>query len=244
MGKIGCGYGSEWHLLRHLGYHREYLSQKTSMVTGGKSIGWLDFDFSKKNAPLRDDKEFLGLEFIKDARVQEKWKSFWPQTGNAQNWDAVGKIHFDDRYEWLLVEAKGHIGEIESKCGASNPVSKQKIYSALEKASRAFGNQSKPVENWLEPYYQYANRLAVLYFLMKECVQPVSARLLFIYFYGENRENLECPQNEQEWLPSIQKTNEWLGFDKSYELAQRVHHLFLPVNPAGGRAGGPDVRAC
>lgn len=64
MGRIGFGYGSEWHLLRHLGYHREYLSLKTLNVTGGRSIEWLDFDFSKENAPLRDDREFLGLEFI------------------------------------------------------------------------------------------------------------------------------------------------------------------------------------
>ena len=233
MGKIGHGYGSEWHLLRHLGYHREYLSLKTLEVTGGNSIAWLDFAFSKENAPLKDDKELSGLEFIKDAQVQEKWKSFWPQTGNAQNWDAVGKIHFDDRDEWLLVEAKAHIGETKSTCSAANPVSVQKIRSALEKASRAFGNQSQPVENWLEPYYQYANRLAVLYFLMKECVPPVSARLLFIYFYGEKPKNPEYPQNEQGWSPSIQKTDEWLGVDESCELFKRVHRLFLPVNPAG-----------
>jgi hypothetical protein len=230
MGNIGFGYGSEWHLLRHFGYHREYLSLKTLNVTGGNSIEWLDFDFSPKNVPLKDDKEFIGLEFINDAQVQEKWKLFWAQKGNPPNWDAVGNIRFDNHDEWLLVEAKGHINEIESKCGAKNLTSKRKIVSALDKTRRAFGNQ-KSVENWLEPYYQYANRLAVLYFLMKECVPSVNARLLFIYFYGENRKNLECPQNEQEWLPAIQRMNDHLGIDKSCELAKRIHYLFLPVNP-------------
>jgi len=115
MGKIGYGYGSEWHLLRHLGYHRVYLSQKVAEVVGGRDVEWLDFGFSQENVPLRDDREFVGLEFIQDTQVQERWKSFWPQTGNAQNWDAVGKIHFGKTAEWLLVEAKGHIGEIESK---------------------------------------------------------------------------------------------------------------------------------
>ncbi len=233
MGKIGYGYGSEWHLLRHLGYHREDLSRKTLKVTGGNSIEWLDFGFSKRDAPRRDDKEFLGLEFIEDEQVQEKWKSFWPQTGNAQNWDAVGRIHYGDRDEWLLVEAKGHIGELKSKCGAANPKSKQRIYSALEKARQAFGNQSRPIEYWLEPYYQYANRLAVLHFLMKECVPSVDARLLFIYFYGEDRKDLVCPKDEQGWLPSIQEMKDRLGFDRSCELAERVHDLFLPVNPVG-----------
>jgi hypothetical protein len=233
MGKIGYGYGSEWHLLRHLGYHRAYLSKKVAEAVAGQDVEWLDFGFSQENVPLRDDREFVGLEFIQDTQAQERWKSFWPQTGNAQNWDAVGKIHFGETAEWLLVEAKGHIGEIESKCGATSQASRQVISLALEKTSKAFGNTQQPIENWLSPYYQYANRLAVLYFLMRECSPAVNARLLFIYFYGENREGCDCPQNEQEWLPAIQKMTDWLGIEKHCELAQRVHHLFLPINPIG-----------
>jgi len=233
MGRIGFGYGSEWHLLRHLGYHREYLSLKTLNITGGNSIEWLDSNFSPRNEPLQDDKEFIGLEFIQNEQVKEKWRLFWAQRGNSQNWDAVGKIHFDNQDEWLLVEAKGYIGELNSSCGAENLESKRSIFSALQKTSQAFGNKSKPIENWLENYYQYANRLAVLHFLMNECAPLVNVRLLFIYFYGENRENLECPQNKQEWLPAIQEMNDWLGVDKNCELAKRIHYLFLPVNPLG-----------
>jgi len=233
MGKIGYGYGSEWHLLRHLGYHRKYLSQKVLSVTGGSSVDWLDFQFSKENRPLMDDREFLGLEFIQDIRVQEKWKEFWPQTGTSHNWDAIGQICFDNQQEWLLVEAKGHIGELTSKCGARSKISKQKISSAFRKTSHAFGNQTRPVDEWFEPYYQYANRLAVLYFLMQECSPAAYARLLFIYFYGENMEGCKCPQMKQEWLPEIQAMNAWLGIEKNNELARRVHYLFLPVNPDG-----------
>ncbi len=230
MGKIGYGYGSEWHLLRHLGYHHAYLSQKVTEVVGGQGVAWLDFGFSQDNTPLRGDREFVGSKFIQDTQVQKRWKLFWPQTGNAQNWDAVGQIYSGDTTEWLLVEAKSHIRELESKCGANRQVSKQLILSALGKTCKAFGNNSQPIENWLAPY---ANRLAVLYFLMKECVPAVTTRLLFIYFYGENREGWECPQSAQEWLPAIQKMTEWLGLDQHNELMQRVHYLFLPVNPAG-----------
>lgn len=235
MGKIGCGYGSKWHLLRYLGYHRAYLSQKVIEVVGGRWVEWLDFGFSQKNAPLQDDREFVGLEFIRDAQVQERWKSFWPQTGNVQNWDAVGRISFGDTTEWLLVEAKSHIGELKSRCGASSR-SQEIIRLALEKTCKAFGNRCQPLDHWLAPYYQYANRLAVLYFLMKECVPAVKSRLLFIYFYGESREGCECPQSEQEWLSPIQQMTNWLGIDPYSELMQRVHSLFLPINPA--RPGG------
>jgi len=233
MGKIGCGYGSEWNLLRYLGYHRAYLSQKVLEVMGGDQIDWLDFEFSKGNQPSKNDQELCGLEFIQNAHVQEQWKTFWPQTGNSQNWDAVGKIYYGDQPEWLLVEAKGHLGELRSSCGATSENSRQTIRLALEKTSVALGNYRRPADNWLKTYYQYANRLSVLYFLMNECLPPVQTRLLFIYFYGENRKNLECPQNEQEWLPTIESMMDYLGIDVSCELANRIHHLFLPVNPAG-----------
>lgn len=232
MGKIGYRYGSEWHLLRHLGYHREYLSEEIINIIGCQAIKWLDFEFSKVSSPLQDDREFAGLDFIHDPLIEKNWKSFWPQTGNVQNWDAVGKIFFGDVFEWLLVEAKGHIGEIKSKCGAKNQNSRQTIQSALEKTSRTFGNRFKPIKNWLAPYYQYANRLAILHFLMKECSPSVGAHILFVYFYGENRKDADCPQDEQEWKPAIQKMTDWLGIDKQCELFQRVHYLYLPVNPS------------
>ena len=71
MGKIGHGYGSEWHLLRYLGYHREHLTSWTTRVTGGNSIDWIDFPFSTKNAPLEDDKEYIGIDFIQNDKVQQ-----------------------------------------------------------------------------------------------------------------------------------------------------------------------------
>jgi hypothetical protein len=111
MGKIGYGYGSKWHLLRFLGYHREYFSKEVLKITGGKDISWLDFDFSKHYAHLNNDRELVGLEFIQNPKVREKWSEFWPQTGSSQNWDAVGKISYEDHEEWLLVEAKAHVGE-------------------------------------------------------------------------------------------------------------------------------------
>ncbi|MCI5138946.1 MAG: hypothetical protein D3922_11160 [Candidatus Electrothrix sp. AR1] len=233
MGKIGYGYGSEWHLLRYLGYHRTYLSKKILEITGGDSIDWLDFNFSNTNKPLQDDKELCGLDFIKNKDVQEQWKGFWPQRGTGQNWDAVGNIFYENKnqHDRLLIEAKGHLGEIESSCGAKSQRSKDKILTAFRRASQAFGNQDNPVENWLKPYYQFANRLAVLYFLMNECDPPVTTRLLFIYFCGEKRERLECPETDQEWYLAIDAMKTHLGIDNTCGLLKRVHYLFLPVNP-------------
>ena len=237
MGKIGFGYGSEWHLLRWLGYHRGQLTRHVTAVTGGEAVEWLDFGFSAANAPGKPDQELTGLDFIPDAQVQARWRAFWPQSGSAQNWDAVGVIHYQDHKEWLLVEAKAHVGELESECKARSAASLQKIKTALGRASRAFCTKPPPVENWLRPYYQYANRLAALYFLMKECAPSVPARLLTIYFCGEQRENLICPQSEAEWQPALEQVKARLGLAVECELMQRVQALFLPVNPGAVSRG-------
>lgn len=48
MGKMGNGYGSEFHLLRYLGYHRQELNRAIEKETGGLVTEWLDFAFGRK----------------------------------------------------------------------------------------------------------------------------------------------------------------------------------------------------
>ena len=231
MGKIGYGYGSEWHLLRYLGYHRDMLSNRVLEVTGGEQITWQDFNFARTADPLKYDRELVGLDFIQNATMKDQWKTFWPQTGTAQNWDAVGKIEYSDQEEWLLVEAKAHLGEVNSHCEAKSETSLAKIKLALKRTTRVFCDPAIKVENWLSPYYQYANRLAVLYFLMRECQPAIPARLLFIYFTGDQRKNGNCPKVKEEWQLIIKTMEERLGVNPAMELSRRVHHLYLPVNP-------------
>lgn len=40
MGKMGNGYGSEFHLLRYLGYHRHDLNREVEKTTGGRVTTW------------------------------------------------------------------------------------------------------------------------------------------------------------------------------------------------------------
>lgn len=183
MGKIGHGYGSEWHLLRYLGYHRSALEEEILSKIGGNRITWLDFKFSNRNEPLKRDQEWKGLDFL-NKETQKEWKTWWPQTGNVQNWDAVGEIHYGDSKEWLLVEAKAHTNEIKSSCMAKSQDSKNMIRSNLMETKKSFNAEDTPVENWLAPYYQFCNRLAVLHFLQKKSNSRIPANLLMIYFYG------------------------------------------------------------
>lgn len=51
---------------------------------------------------------------------------------------------------------------------------------------------------WLGTYYQYANRLACLYFL--NVIGQVPARLVTIYFTGDKfPDGRVCPSTETEW---------------------------------------------
>jgi hypothetical protein len=82
MGRIGHGYGSEWHLLRYLGRHRDRLDKEVLAKVGAKEVKWLDFPF-KPNGKWQDE-EWKGVDFLRRKDVQAKWSEFWPQRGNER----------------------------------------------------------------------------------------------------------------------------------------------------------------
>ena len=119
MGRIGYGYGSEWHLLRYLGYHRDQLNEEVRSAVGeddSVQVLWEDFDFRSPGGPLRDDAEYQGLDFLPvgtPARIA--WTTYWPRRGQQPSWDAVARLLRDGHEpEWLLVEAKAHRAELRA----------------------------------------------------------------------------------------------------------------------------------
>lgn len=223
MSTIGYGYGSEWHMLRYLGYHRKALNEAVGELTGGTGTEWLDMSFNPQKKFLDD--EWKGLDFLPDdSPAKREWKNFWPQTGNIQNWDAVGTLQKGAVREFLLVEAKAHLEEIKSQCKAKEIGGKSLIVKALDEAKLACGASLD--NDWLQPYYQYCNRLTALYFLTKH---GVGARLIFIYFLNDARQDAVCPKSEAEWQTELEKMYDHIGPLKNEELTNRIHHLFLPV---------------
>ncbi len=61
--------------------------------------------------------------------------------------------------EWLLVEAKAHIGEMQSDCEATEKGGLLTIRSTLADLKRDLGVPAE--RDWLVRYYQVANRLAI-----------------------------------------------------------------------------------
>jgi hypothetical protein len=223
-------YGSRWHLRRYLAYHRAKLSDYVLAQTGGDNLEWLDFPFSDKSGrPWYGDREWVGLDFIDDTVVQELWSRFWPRHGNAQNWDAIARLQKDGESEWVLLEAKAHIGELNSFCGAKNEKSLELIRTALTETMKVVGAQ-KPLNDWLYGHYQYANRLATLHFLNNLCKIP--ACLVMLYFYGDQHPNANAPASPDGWHKPVAGLDARLGIDLGAPLLRRVHHVFVPVFPA------------
>jgi len=178
------------------------------------NINWL--------APLRTDHfaEYKDEAFLKLLSVNPEiipLYSFWPHGGAV--WDGLGKT---DRGDILLVEAKAYASELKSDGCLAIPPSLDLIKRSLDEASKFFGAKSS--ENWTGQYYQYANRLAHLYFLRK--LNNIPASLIFIYFV--NAVEMNGPKSIQEWQPAIEDIHKELGID-SARLAPYVVDIFIDV---------------
>ena len=191
MGDIRHGYGSECHLLRYLGRHRSLLVETILAATGGRAIDWLDFGFDRSTA--WGDGELKGLDFLTDGAVKKEWKACWPQRGNQPNWDAIGRLDREGPADWLLIEAKANVEELQNSCGANEGDGKRRIMKTLTTAKNALG--VAPDRDWLNGYYQLANRLAMLQFLVSN---GVPARLALIYFVGDRNPIATCPDTVEE----------------------------------------------
>jgi hypothetical protein len=186
MAEMGLGYGSEYQLLRFLGHHRNELNNiilenKDIGVSSDYHIEWLDYPKDKSRKSL--DGEYMGIDFfppeIKN-RISNEWKNYWP--GRGPNWDGIIQCSPFDRNSgmediWIIVEAKAHLKELKSPCKAEDKKSIEKIDRAFVSTQNRFHIVAK--NSWMKEYYQFANRLAFVNFLLNCGIQ---CSLLNIYF--------------------------------------------------------------
>jgi len=224
MAQIGHGYGSEWHLMQTMGRLRVHFDDEVKRTLGAESIEWLDCNGFEDGVGLREhlQLDFLGLA---SAATREAWRVAWPQSGNVPNWDAVGKARVNGVDWWILVEAKASIQELHSKCNASSDSSTRKIKAVFRSARRALGITTVKDEAWLEPYYQFCNRLAILSF---PGLHGIRAKLLMVYFVGDRSgPGRTCPADENAWRGAIDAMYQYLGFGKN----EHVCNLLFPAFP-------------
>jgi len=178
------------------------LNQKIADAYGwtGEEISWLSPTAPDEYAEYFDE-SFLKLLGIDDLKVP--LRDFWPRSG--PRWDglartASGKV--------ILVEAQAYIEEGVDYRSKASPASLAKINEALGSAKAAF--KANPDAPWEAPFYQYANRLAHLYYLRE--LNGVDAHLLFLYF--ADAPDVPAPSSVDEWQGAIRLTEKCLGLGK------------------------------
>lgn len=224
---MALGYGSEFHLLRWVGRHREEFDKRVKQLLHADNISWLDFDFAAEK-PI-PDKELIGLSFLKNElnfnSILSNWKKEWPQSGNSMNWDLVGFTVQDDIKTWILIEAKAHIGEVEQSTGASID-SIKKIEKALTNAAVNNGINILSNNPWTKKYYQLANRIYVLDLLKRFGIR---AKLINIYFVGDMiSKNRKSPQDKASWSIEIERMKKYLNIEKAESLG--ILDLYLDID--------------
>jgi hypothetical protein len=218
MAKMGKEHGSAYHLRCYLDNAPAKFSEAVQRsIQQAKDVEWIQAD---------GNKEWKGMRFLRDPVLEGKWEKFWPQRGNPPNWDAVGRLNMGDSSGWLLLEAKANHPEFCSPPTGAVGLSKDTIRKALGRTKNHLGvHRDFP---WLGTYYQYANRLACLYFL--NIIANVPTRLIFVYFTGDRfPDSRRCPQTEAEWHGLIEACHSTLGLPQKHALSGRIHEVFLPA---------------
>ncbi len=191
----------------------ENIREKIAPLSG-REICWV--------SPLVPDfAEYRDGDFLNSLNLQELTEDlsqFWPK--NGPQWDALGKTSDDQIF--LLIEAKANVPEIVSSCGAKDETSLSIISESLAETQRWLKCQN-PCIDWKHGFYQYANRLAHLYFLRKK--NQKEAYLFFLYFLNDAN---HISTSQEAWNSALQLQKKLMGLSTA-SLAGKVIDIFINV---------------
>ncbi len=192
------------------------LIQQKFKSLSGREICW--------KSPLKKDdfSEYRDTDFLENINLQElvaELKKFWPK--NGPQWDALGRT--SDRNAFILVEAKANVPELVSFCGANEKKSLNTISESLSETQRWL-NCREPHIDWKCGFYQFANRLAHLYFLREKAHKE--AFLIFLYFVNDQT---HIRTSEDAWKSALKLQKKLMGLD-ARRLSGKVIDLFIDTN--------------
>ena len=166
-------------------------------------------------AEYRDD-DFLAMLGVK--QLQHPLSLFWPVLG--PQWDALATVGRDGL---LIVEAKANVPEAVSPGTGAKGKRLKDIERSLDQTKQFLG---VPAEiPWSGKLYQYANRLAHLYFL--RTLNKKRAYLAFVYFTGAD--DVDGPQTIVEWVAAMTVVKGVLGVSKRHRLSRYVGDVYISV---------------
>jgi hypothetical protein len=155
------------------------------------------------------------LDALQLSHLRSPLAAFWPASG--PRWDGLGILEPGPGV--LLVEAKSYPNElIGSGCKAGSN-SLNRIKDSLANAKVWAG--VTPESDWLGPLYQYANRLAHVFFLRE--TGRVPAWLVNLCFL----EDPNSPTSLRTWQQQLPSLKKQLGF--AQKCAPFTVDVFLPA---------------
>lgn len=190
---LGRAYaGSQLQLQIYVNRRPEDLSKAILAVLSpppplGSTVRWV--------SPLETEKfvEFVASDFLNALGLQhfaDQLFDFWP--GRGPNWDGLAVIENRGAVvEYILAEAKSYVAEMQSSCMAKSPASRTKIDAALAQTKKWLGIEKEV--DWKIGFYQFANRLAHLYFLRE--IAGLPAWLVNLCFVDDPH----CRTSVQQW---------------------------------------------
>ena len=202
--------GSQLHLQNLINDNPEYLNYL--ILTTSASLRAYATEHPVWVSPLKSDnyKEYQDIEFLNaigHPEIKKKMAGFWPSGGPV--WDALAKVKGHNSSGIILLEAKSHAKELSNPsyaCGASRK-SLDQIKKSLSIVKRML--KVKRTVEWLGDYYQYANRIAHLYFLTIEGQVPTW--LVYLYFVGDAKQ--KGPSTVVGWNDSLATQSKMIGLE-------------------------------
>ena len=184
-------------------------------IAQAESVRWL--------SPLKDDgyAEYRDQSFTERLGVSldnVPLKAFWPK--NGPQWDGLATTAQGDV---IIVEAKSHIPELVTDATGAQGKSLEKIRDSLDSTKRFVGSHSEA--DWSTCFYQYATRLAHLYFL--RVVNKLPAYLLLVYFINDREK--DGPSTRSEWEGAIRLMETFLGIRETHALSEYVLKAYVDV---------------
>lgn len=200
--------------------------RKATRITPQTDIQW--------HSPLMNDQfaEYSDQEFLERLGIVPETVpltvpllDFWPNGG--PHWDGLATTSTGGV---ILVEAKANIAEFATNpCGAGDPASILQINNSLSDVQQFMhiaANRCRP-ELWFNAFYQYANRLAHLYFLRE--LNGIPTHLIFLDIVNDPDSGDGAVKSTDEWKSLVQLAEACLGITPRKPLMKYVHHIHFDV---------------
>ncbi len=146
--------------------------------------------------------------------LQNPLAEFWPRFG--PQWDALAVT---DQGQILLVEAKSHISQMATSPGQARGKSAQQLINQSLDETKTF-LKARGMADWSTSFYQYANRLAHLYWLRE--LNGIDAYLVNLFFLNDGEIN--GPRTQAEWQGAIELQQVFMGVRLPASSGSALNH--------------------